>query len=66
MDNDKRAQKVKIFDEIILKYSRKKISIFDAYSKIIIESEKISFFLLWLKVSIHIFWKHDSVDVGLT
>lgn len=55
MDNDKRAQKVKIFDEIILKYSRKKISIFDAYSKIITESEKISFFLLWLKVSIHIF-----------
>ena len=24
MDNEKRAQKIKIFDEIILKYSRKK------------------------------------------
>ena len=44
MDNDKRAKKVKIFDEIILKYFRKKSPFCDAYSKVITESEKMSFF----------------------
>lgn len=44
MDNDKRAKKVKIFDEIILKYFRKKSPSCDAYSKVITESEKMSLF----------------------